>query len=135
MEKIEGYLKTAEFHKPSTKTCETLPPRLTVMIFSRMQGKYGHKWASAYPSKDQIKLGMRAWELTLAGLDISDIERGFSQWKGDWPPSDEEFLKACQKEPVLAASKKYTALPKPEPDPEIAKEHIEQMKKRLGKNP
>jgi hypothetical protein len=78
-----------------------------------------------------IKLGMATWEDTLGGLDISDIERGFSQWKGDWPPSDEEFLKACQKAPVLAQSKKYTALPKPEPDPEVAKEHFKKMKDKL----
>ena len=132
MDKINKFLETAEFHKPSTKTCETLPPSLTLMIFSRMQAKYGHKWASAYPTKEQVKLGMRAWEMTLGGLDISDIERGFSQWKGDWPPSDEEFLKACQKEPVLAASKKYTALPKPEPDPEKAREFFSKFGSKKG---
>jgi len=76
---------------------------------------------------------MKAWETTLGGLEIDDIERGFSQWKGDWPPSDEEFRKACQKEPVLAASRKYTALPKPDPDPEKAKQAISEMKKRLGR--
>jgi hypothetical protein len=132
MEPIDKYLKTMEFHaEHSTITCEKLPMNLTIHIFRRMKGLYPHKWASAFKTKEEMKIGMAAWEICLAGLDISDIERGFAKWDKEWPPSAPEFLKACQKEPVLAASRKYTALPKPEPDPDIAKEHFKKMKDKL----
>jgi len=130
MKPISKYTASAA-HQMQTEPHDKLPIELITMVFSRMQGKYPHKWKSAYPNPRELKIGMAAWEITLAGLDISDIERGFSQWHGEWPPSDEEFLEACRLAPVLAAHKQYNQLPRPEPKIEVVEGELQKMREAI----
>lgn len=62
-------------------------------IFATFSRRYLHKWDSAIEGR--AKDVAVEWSERLGGLTADDVKRGLESWTEDWPPSSEEFRKAC----------------------------------------
>lgn len=83
-----------------------LPKYWISALFKKFDARYPHKWASGIEGNE--KIAVEEWSQVLAGLTGEDIKRGLENWKGDWPPSAEEFRKACIGEAVNSFELNYT---------------------------
>ena len=101
-------------------------------LFSKFQVRYGHKWTSAMPSPELIRLGVCEWSEQLAGLTGEQVKKGLNSWSSDWPPSCTEFRSACLNKGgdlhKFGAYKLFKKLPKPAGDRDIAASHLANMK-------
>lgn len=62
-------------------------------IFAKFSRRYLHKWDSAIEGR-AAEIAAE-WSERLHGLTADQIGRGLQEWTEDWPPSSEEFRKAC----------------------------------------
>lgn len=85
-------MNLTESHK-RTSSLTGLPKSWVSGLFKIFDVRYPHKWASGIEGKEE--LAVNQWSQVLAGLDENQIQRGLKEWTGDWPPSAEEFRKAC----------------------------------------
>jgi hypothetical protein len=70
-----------------------LPDHWVAGIFKKFQVRYGHKWTSGISGIEQ--LAVQEWAKGLAGFTGEQIATGLEYWTGDWPPSMDEFKRAC----------------------------------------
>lgn len=75
---------------------------------------------------------MAEWGDVLSSLKSEDVERGFSQWQEDWPPSATEFLKVCKVPVVQASHRQHVGLPRPRVNQAIATEQVGKIRSLLG---
>ena len=95
-----------------------------------MQSRYGHLWASAYPTQAVTDAAINEWAELLGGLTGEQIKRGLDSWNSRMPPNVYEFRECCKME-SSPAHRQYIALPKPKADEKIAASAFEQMKMKL----
>jgi len=62
-------------------------------IFKIFSARYMHKWNSCLEGNENFIAN--EWSKQLSGLTGRDIKRGLANWNNDWPPSSNEFKKAC----------------------------------------
>jgi len=77
--------------KTSRKT--DIPTSWVSALFKRFQARYGHRWVSAIDGIEEV--AVEEWRNRLSGVTGEQIKHGLESWDGDWPPSSEEFKKAC----------------------------------------
>ena len=102
-------------------------------LFSKFQVRYGHKWTSALPTPELIRLGTSEWAKELSGVTVEQVKNGLDNWDNEWPPSCVEFRKVCtganSELHNTGAYKLFERLPKPKTDPQVASKHLAAMKK------
>lgn len=84
-----------------------------------------------------MRLAMREWSESLAGLSGEEIRRGIEQSKQiyAWPPSIAEFVSQCRGGAIEQMGQAYRvrkALPRPNADAELVRENICLMRSALG---
>lgn len=114
--------------KTSQKTA--FPKAWVSALFIKFQARYGAKWTASIEGIEDEATS--EWALQLSGLTGEDIARGLAAWSDEWPPSAPEFKKACRQY-VTAAHRPFDKSKALEhkPDPEKAKEAIDEMRRRL----
>lgn len=75
------------------ETRDRLPINWVTALFAKFQVRYGHKWISQIDGVEE--LAVNEWAERLGGLSGEQIKFGLDNWDGDWPPSADEFKKAC----------------------------------------
>lgn len=75
------------------QTEEAFPKAWVSALFKKFQSRYGHKWTSTIDGIEDIAVS--EWAAGLTGITGEQIKRGLDTWNGDWPPSLNEFKKAC----------------------------------------
>lgn len=80
-----------------TSPAETWRPALPLAevaaVMAKFSVRYLHKWDSAIDGRE---LEVTAeWAERLAGLTPEQILHGLDSWDAEWPPSCEEFRRAC----------------------------------------
>jgi hypothetical protein len=70
-----------------------LPAHWISALFKKFQARYLHKWTSAIEGIEEV--AVEEWSQALAGLTGDQLKNGIDSWKGDWPPTAEEFRSAC----------------------------------------
>jgi hypothetical protein len=63
-------------------------------VFKKLQARYLHKWTSAIEGIEETAIS--EWSEKLTGLTGENIKQGFDSWNNDWPPSADEFVRACK---------------------------------------
>jgi len=117
-----------------------LPAHWITELFKKWQGRYGNKWLSAIEGIE--KIAVAEWSEQLAGLTGEQIKHGLDSWTEDWPPSAPEFKKIClghdeqkglsHNTAAYREFKRNNRLLEKQPDPEIAKSALDEMKEKLG---
>jgi len=79
-------------HKKTSKKTD-IPSSWISALFKKFHARYGHKWSSSIDGIEEIAVS--EWKDRLAELTGDQIKHGLESWDGDWPPSSEEFKKAC----------------------------------------
>ncbi len=102
----------------------------------RLLAIYGAAWSSQFPNQQLLALAKREWEIGVedAGLDEESLLQGLVKCRdsGDrYPPTLPVFLSRCKPERVVACHRRYVALPKPEPNRDLAKRSIAEMRGAL----
>ncbi len=106
------------------------------LLFMRMLAIYGTAWLSQFPNEPVLDLAKREWEIGIdkAGFDEDALQRGVEkcrQSKKNFPPSLPLFLSWCEPERVAACHRRFAALPKPKPNPDLVKSSIAEMRRVL----
>jgi hypothetical protein len=98
---------------PNRPKPDQLDRRWIAALFAKLQGRYGHKWSSAYPAGTVLEVALAEWAEGLAGCTGDDIKRGLDQWQDDWPPTLPEFRKACRPRRLALAHAPFPRLAAP----------------------
>jgi hypothetical protein len=105
-----------------------------------------HKWTSAIEGIEEVAVS--EWGQVLSGLTGEQLKHGFESWKGEWPPTAEEFKSACigkvknrfglnyipayhREEPIIDESRLLSSDQR-EASREAGKAALAEMKKKLG---
>lgn len=106
--------------------------KLVDRLFVRFSTNYGHLWSSQFRSDDFLKAAKAEWGIKLKSYSMKAIalavESCFKRYPKA-PPSLPNFLMLCD---GYTAKDFYKALPKPEPNEELAKKSIAEMVKIVG---
>ncbi len=90
-------------------------------LFKKFQMRYGHRWVSAIEGIEEETA--IEWQEGLRGITGEQIKHGLNSWDGDWPPSREEFKKACLGNQINEFGLDYT--------PECYRKQPERKRERL----
>lgn len=125
-------LETRKSRTQSRRLCSTIIDRL----FMRLLAMYGSSWSSQFPNQQVLMLAKREWDIGVedAGLDEDSLLRGLVKCRDSedrYPPTLPVFLGRCKPGRVAACHRQYVALPKPKPNPELAKRSIAEMRGAL----
>lgn len=99
------------------------------------QARYGRTWSSQWPTDEMQRMAMAEWSERLADLDGETIKRGLQAYRGEWPPTVEQFRNACRDVVADYEHRRMyqrfpRALPKPRANPDIVRRELANMRKR-----
>ena len=102
-------------------------------IFAKFAELYGHIWSSQTATAEKTESKMRSWAQVLAGVEPKEVGAALKRLP-EKPPSAPQFRALCKQDaPACAAHRPFPkALPKPPPDPEVAKAAIAEMRRILA---
>ena len=106
----------------------------TAAIFKKFALSYGGLWTTRLGTQQQTDDMLKEWGRGLHGLTGEEIKHGLDTLP-DMPPSLPAFRRLCRQYLCAAHRPFARALPKPPPDYERGREHIEEIKALLKKSP
>lgn len=105
-------------------------------LFARFRAIYLNRWDDQFATPELLQSAMREWGEALFGFDPSEIRRGLSRSRHEceWPPSIAKFVELARDNGGVgsAAHRPAQLLPKPVPNPIIAKKAFSEMRKAVG---
>lgn len=106
-------------------------------LFGKLHARYGRTWSSQWSTDELQRMAHAEWSARLAGLTGEDIKRGLDTYRGEWPPTVEQFRNAClqTQDADYEHRRMYQrfpkALPKPKANPEIVRRELAKMREAL----
>lgn len=89
---VSASMKSSKTSRAVTSN-HALPLAETAAVMAKFSMRYLHKWDSAIDGRE-LEVAAE-WAERLAGLTPEQIRHGLDAWGSEWPPSSEEFRKAC----------------------------------------
>ena len=131
MKKIAEYLTTPQSSQDSPK--ETgLDDRILTRIFAVLAAQYGSRWSSLIQTEEAENVMRKVWGDSLRGIDMQTIKKALDDLPRhfpNWAPTVGQFLDLCK--PSVPPLEEFKALPKPDPNPELAEKAFKQMREIL----
>lgn len=111
-----------------------LPDEWIERIFMRMHGRFGNTFFDKFRI-GQIEGGedigilnaKQVWAEDLAHLSVDRLKRGLAT-KFEYPPSCDDFIRACVPVPMAHRDNSILALPRPKADSEVVQGNLEKIR-------
>jgi hypothetical protein len=114
---------------------EPIPIEWIDKVFNCMNEFYGERWSNRYPKESLIDLAKVQWHSALFGLDYDQIKKGLllcrrhSKDPRVQPPHQLEFFRYAKQDALPDID--YHPDAGKRGDPEIAKDHLTQIRSKL----